>query len=79
MVTKAVDALDERGTSQDEGREMLRRFCDRGFDGSASAVALVLGRAPSEIESIIDGGSLMDDSLMMKLRGTAAERDIEIE
>ncbi len=79
MVTKAVNALDERGTTQEEGREMLRQFCENGFDGSAAAAALVLGRPPAEIESILDGDDLMDDSLMMKLRGVASERGIEIE
>lgn len=79
MVSKAVNALDERGTTQEEGREMLKRFRDNGFDGSAAEAALVLGRPESEIKQMIDGEKLMDDSLMMKLRGVASERNIEIQ
>jgi hypothetical protein len=65
-------------TSDNEAREMLRAFCDNGFDGNTESAALVLGRPEQELRSMLDGSEDIDEDLLMKLRGIAHEREIDI-
>jgi hypothetical protein len=70
--------VDDQGTDQETARQMLRNFCDRGFDHDIEAVALVLGRPASELQQILDNEFFVDDDLAMKMKGIAQERGIEI-
>ena len=71
--------------SQDEredqrwAREVLHAFCENGFDGSISACALVLGRPAEELGDMLHEGAVIDEDLVIKLRGIAEERGINIE
>ena len=72
-------AVDDRGTNQSEGRALLRHLRDRGFDSSDERFAVALGRPLEEVEAWMNGIEPVDDDVIMKARGIAKERGIEIE
>lgn len=72
-------AVDDRGTSQSEGRALLRQLRDRGFDSSDEKLAVALGRPIEVVEAWTGGAEPVDDDVIMKARGIAKERGIEIE
>ncbi|HEX8140504.1 MAG TPA: hypothetical protein VF544_23260 [Pyrinomonadaceae bacterium] len=72
-------AVDDRGTNQAEGRALLKRLRDRGFDSSDEKLAVALGRPLEEVEAWTGGAEAVDDDVIMKARGIAKERNIEIE
>ena len=63
---------------QDEARQMLQEFCDRGFEGLHDMAALALGRDEENLDAMLDGTEDIDEDLIMKMRGIANERNIEI-
>jgi hypothetical protein len=71
--------VDERGTSQTEGRAILKNLRDRGFEGSDEKLALALGRPVEEIEGWTGAAEPVDDDVIMKARGIAKERGVEVE
>ncbi|MDQ3820785.1 MAG: hypothetical protein M3362_24295 [Acidobacteriota bacterium] len=73
------DAVDDRGTSQAEGRALLKHLRDRGFDSSDEQLAVALGRPVEEVEAWTGGREPVDDDVVMKARGIAKERGINIE
>jgi hypothetical protein len=80
MDTNSDQAVDDRGTTQDEGRAILKRLRDQGFDASDEKLAVALGRPIEEVEAwMSDGSEPVDDDVIMKARGIAKERNIEIE
>ena len=75
-------AVDDRGTSEAGGREILQRLRDEGFDADDEKFAVALGRPVEEVQGwMTDGGSdePVDDDIIMKARGIAKERGIELE
>ena len=72
-------AVDDRGTSEAEGRALLQRLRDAAFEGSDEKFAVVLGRPAEEVREMISGGAAIDDDVIMKARGIAKERGTEIE
>ena len=72
-------AVDDRGTNETEGRAMLKRLRDGGFEGSDEKLAVALGRPVEEVEGWTGGAETVDDDVIMKARGIAKERGIEIE
>lgn len=73
------EAVDDRGTNQTEGRALLKRLRDNGFEASDEKLAVALGRPIEEVEAWTGGGEPVDDDVVMKARGIAKERGIEIE
>jgi nitrogen fixation protein FixH len=73
------DAVDERGTNQTEGRAILKRLRDNGFDSSDEKLAVALGRPVEEVEAWTAGMEPVDDDVIMKARGIALQRGIEVE
>jgi len=71
--------VDDQGTSEAEGRELLKRLRDGGFEGSDEKLALALGRPTEEVEGLIGGTAAVDDDVVMKARGIAEQRGIAIE
>ena len=71
--------VDDQGTSEGEGRALLKRLRDDGFDGSDEKLALALGRPADEVQGWTGGTEAVDDDVVMKARGIAKERGIEIE
>lgn len=71
--------VDDRGTTEAEGRAMLKKLRDQGFEGSDEKLAVALGRPVEEVEGWMGGAEPVDDDVIMKARGIATERGIEIE
>ncbi len=71
--------VDDRGTSQDEATQILRKLRDRGFEASYEKLALALGRPTAEVEAWDGGLEVIDDDVVMKARGIALQRGIVVE
>ena len=76
---KQDEAVDDRGTNQQEGRALLKSLRDNGFDSSDEQLAIALGRPVEEVAAWMNGREPVDDDVIMKARGIAQERAIEIE
>lgn len=79
MTNSEAEAVDDRGTNQTEGRAMLKKLRDEGFDASDEKLAVALGRPLEEVEAWTGGGEPVDDDVIMKARGIAKERGLTIE
>jgi hypothetical protein len=73
------DALDDRGTDTAGGLALLRRLRDAGFESDDLKFSVALGRPVEEVEAWMRGAEPPDDDIIMKARGIAQERGIEIE
>jgi hypothetical protein len=73
------NAVDDQGTSEAEGRELLKRLRDAGFEGSDDKLAVALGRPIEEVQGWMGGTEPVDDDVVMKARGIAKGRGVEIE
>lgn len=71
-------AVDDRGTSEGEGRELLIRVRDEAFEGNDEKFAIALGRPIEEVTGMLSRGATVDDDVVMKARGIAKERGIAI-
>ena len=71
--------VDDRGTDQDEAQQMLANLRDKGFEGSDEKLAVALGRTAEQAQAMISGAETIDDDIVMKARGIAQNRGIEIE
>ena len=74
-----LNPVDDQGTSESEGRDLLKRLRDEGFDGSDEKVALALGRPIEEVQGWMNGTAPVDDDVVMKARGIAEQRGITVE
>lgn len=72
-------AVDDQGTTETEGRAILTRLRDAGFEGSDEKLAIALGRPVEEVQGLMGGSEPVDDDVVMKARGIAKERGIAIE
>ncbi len=82
MEERNEQAVDDRGTDEAGGREILRRLRDEGFESDDEKLAVALGRPVEVVQSwTADGGGdePVDDDIIMKARGIAKERGIELE
>ena len=75
----STNAVDDQGTTEGEGRALLKRLRDAGFEGSDEKLAIALGRPPEEVAGWTGGVEPVDDDVIMKARGIAEQRGIEIE
>jgi hypothetical protein len=66
-------------SNQVTARGLLHSFCENGFEGSINACALALGRDAGELGNMLHEGAVIDDDLVMKLRGIAQERGIDLD
>ena len=79
MEERNEQAVDDRGTSEAGGREILRRLRDQGFEADDEKLAIALGRPVEEVQGWMAGGDEpVDDDIIMKARGIAKERNIEV-
>jgi hypothetical protein len=70
--------VDDKGTDQQEARRMLTALRDRGFDGDNGDLAVALGRSIEQVEAWMDENETIDDDVVMKARGIALNRGIEV-
>ena len=79
MEERNEQAVDDRGTSEAGGREILKRLRDEGFESDDERLAVALGRPVEEVQGWMAGGDEpVDDDIVMKARGIAKERGIEL-
>jgi hypothetical protein len=71
--------VDDRGTDQEEAKTMLTKLRDSGFDADDEKLAVALGRTVDQVQAMISGAETIDDDVVMKARGIALHRGIEIE
>ena len=76
---RGADALDDRGTDAAAGLALLRRLRDEGFGADDEKLAVALGRPAEEVRAWMRGAETPDDDIILKARGIARERGIEIE
>ena len=71
--------VDDKGTDQEEAQTMLAALRDAGFDADDEKLAIALGRTTEQVQAMINGVETIDDDIVMKARGIALNRGIEIE
>jgi hypothetical protein len=71
--------VDDKGTDQEQAREIIRNLRDQAFDGSDENAAVALGRSVEQVQAVINGAEPADDDLVMKARGIALNRGVEVE
>ena len=76
---QTTDALDDQGLDATGGLALLKRLRDSGFDSDDERFAVALGRPLEVVEGWMQGTEPPDDDIIMKARGIARERGIEIE
>ena len=74
-----ANAVDDQGTTESEGRALLKHLRDAGFEGSDEKLAVALGRPLGEVQGWTGAAEPVDDDVVMKARGIAKERGIPIE
>ena len=71
-------ALDDSGTTNETAVQIIRALKDNAFEGSDEKLAIALGRPANEIRSWLDGSLLVDSDGLIKARGLAEERNVNI-
>jgi hypothetical protein len=71
--------VDDKGTDQEEAKIILTKLRDQGFDADNEKLAVALGRSIEQVEAMINGAETIDDDVVMKARGIAIHRGIEVE
>ncbi len=70
--------MNETQASQPDGQNIIRELRDKGFEASDERLAVALGRPPEEIVAMVNGSEEPDEDAMMKARGIAEQRGIEL-
>jgi hypothetical protein len=71
--------VDDKGTGQEQAQHMIEALRDQGFDGDNEKLAKALGRTIEQVDGMIGGSETIDDDVVMKARGIALNRGIQIE
>jgi len=71
--------VDDKGTDQEEAKIILTKLRDQGFDADNEKLAVALGRSIEQVGAMINGAETIDDDVVMKARGIAIHRGIEVE
>jgi DNA-binding transcriptional regulator YiaG len=66
--------IDDRGTSQSEAVQVVKRIRDEVFGASDEKLALALGRSSEEIAEWLSGERTIDGDALMKVRALERER-----
>lgn len=70
--------VDDQGTGQSDAVDLLRSVRDEAFDGNNASLATALGRSEEQVEGWFNGSGTVDDDVVMKARGIAKERAVEL-
>jgi hypothetical protein len=73
------EQVDDKGTDQAEAREIIKNLCDRTFNGDSDKLAIALGQSSEHVQGVLSGSEPADDDLVMKARGIAINRGVEVE
>jgi hypothetical protein len=70
--------VDDQGTDQSEAINILKQIRDAAFDSDDQKLAIALGRPAEEIEAWTSGAEIVDGDVLMKARGLAIERGVQL-
>lgn len=73
------NVVDDRGTGQRQATQLLMNLRDRAFGADNEKLAVALGRPEEEVRAWYDGLEVIDDDVVMKARGIALHRGVNIE
>jgi hypothetical protein len=71
--------VDDKGTDQEQAQQIMTTLRDQGFDGDNGKLAVALGKSAEQIQQMITGAETIDDDAVMKARGIALNRGIDLE
>ena len=71
--------VDDKGTDQQQAQVMLQKLRDEAFDADNDKFATALGRTVEQVEAMISGADTIDDDVIMKAKGIALHRGVELE
>lgn len=71
--------VDDKGTDQEQAQRMLTTLRDQGFDADNEKLSVALGRSVEQVQGMISGTETIDDDVVMKARGIALHRGIDLE
>ena len=74
-----TEPIDDQGTSQEEAAEILQILRDEAFESSDEKLAVALGRTTQEVKAWFSGNEPVDADVLLKARGIAMERGVEVE
>jgi len=67
-----------RENSPESGKAILNAILNKGFDGDVNRLGIVLGRPNEELNQFLSGDQAVDEDLIMKMRGIALQRGIDV-
>ena len=70
--------VDDKGTTAAEALQIIKALRDRGFESDNGKLALALGRPLEEVENWFTKDEAIDDDVILKARGIAEERGINL-
>jgi hypothetical protein len=70
--------MGETQTTEPGGQNIIRELRDKGFHASDEQLAVALGRPPEEIHAMANGLEEPDEDAVIKARGIADQRGIEL-
>lgn len=73
-----AEAVDSQGTDAETARAILRELRDKAFEGSDEKFGVALGRPTAEVTALMNGNERVDDDVVMKARGIAQQRGVEL-
>ena len=73
------NSIDDKQTTSEQAQSLLSALCEEGFGGNVEKLALALGRDIDEVNDFLSGDENIDEDLVMKIRGIAQARDLELE
>lgn len=74
-----MNKVDEMGTTTNQAAELLQNLQDEGFEGNPVKLSIALGITLDETIAFLNGDEEIGSDLLLKIRGIAQERNIEID
>lgn len=74
-----INVIDDNATTPEQAQQMLKNLVTDGFADDIDATALALGETTEDIKQFMNEKDEIGEDLVMKMRGIAMNREIEIE
>jgi hypothetical protein len=73
------NVIDDNATTPEQAQLMLKNLVADGFENDIDATALALGETTEDINRFMNEKDGIGEDLVMKMRGIAMNRELEIE
>ena len=73
-----MNMTENESAQKANARNIITELRDQAFDGSDEQLALALGRPVEEVQALADGSEVPDKDAVIKARGLAEERGVEL-